>query len=287
MSSSEFDSEEDLPIAALGKRYEVTDDESDEAEFDGGDKYEEDNEESEEEYEDAFIADEDATEKDDSEDDDYSDDDDVPLKDLKTKNTSSSSPSPKKSSKSKSPAAKKKKPSSAKKAKPSKSKKAAAKKKKKKNIEMNKTSASTLVTASSELYSKSEKGRLIQSLLCRWWYAYTWPDPSSLPEDTPKNYDAFDGFPGVYVCTSGDDVGKIKDYRDKSACPNFNNFSRKTSEILQELLLTAIKNQREALIQAEGSGTTTERELKDLEKWATKLNVKKSRKRRGQSTESG
>jgi len=87
-----------------------------------------------------------------------------------------------------------------------------------------------------------------------------------------------DGFLGVYVCTSGDDVGKIKDYRDENNCPNFNNFAKKSSEELQKLLVTAIQNQKEALIQAEGSGTPTERELKDLEKWASKVNVKKAEK---------
>jgi len=115
-------------------------------------------------------------------------------------------------------------------------------------------------------------------LLCRWWYAYTWPDPSSLPEETPKNFDKLDGFPGVYVCTSGDDVGKIKDFRESTKCPNFKNFARKSSEELRELLLIALKTQREALIKAEGPGTSTEKHLNTLEKWATKINVNKAEK---------
>ncbi len=260
MSSSD-DSEEDLPIATLRKRYQSSDNESEEeAEFDDDDDFNDDGHDDFEEEEEEEL-------EEDSDEDFQDTDDDVPLKNLKTKKSppKTSKTSPKKS---KSPT--KKKATTAK-------KKTKAKAKKKKTIDISK-STSTLVTASSELYSKSLKGKLIQALLCRWWYAYTWPDPSSLPEETPKNFDKLDGFPGVYVCTSGDDVGKIKDFRDSTKCPNFKNFATKSSEELRELLLIALRTQREALIKAEGSGTSTEKDLNTLEKWATKLNVDKAEK---------
>lgn len=91
----------------------------------------------------------------------------------------------------------------------------------------------------------------------------------------PKNCDSLPGFPGVYVCAIGADVGKIYDHRNKETCPNFINFARKTSEELQELLLKAIERQREVLIEHEGEGTDTEKGLRELKKWTNKLNCRK------------
>lgn len=129
-------------------------------------------------------------------------------------------------------------------------------------------------SASAALYADSKKGKLISELLCRWWYAITWPEPSCLPEEMPPNCDKLDGFPGVYVTTSGDDVGKIIDYRNHETCPNFQNYAKKSSAELVELLLKAIVKQREVLIQNEGKGTDVEKDLNTLEKWAKKLNAK-------------
>eukprot|EP00804_Cyclotella_cryptica_P006393 CCRYP_014282-RA/>CCRYP_014282-RA protein AED:0.00 eAED:0.00 QI:579/-1/1/1/-1/1/1/190/203 len=138
--------------------------------------------------------------------------------------------------------------------------------------------ASTYNAPSIELYAKCDKGKLIQAVLVRWWYAYQWPDPETLPKTTPKNYTALDGFPGVYICTSGSDVGKFKDYRDLSLAPSFRNFARKDASELREMLLRAIENQRKALIKMEGEGTGTEKGLRELEKWASKLNCGKADK---------
>jgi hypothetical protein len=134
-------------------------------------------------------------------------------------------------------------------------------------------------SASAALYgSDCQKGQLIQKLLCRWWYAIIWPDPVSLPEKNPANFDALDGFPGVYVCTAGDDVGKIMDVRDSAKCPSFNNFAKKSSEELKTLLLTALEEQKKQLIAAEGTGTPTEKELNDMIKWTKKVNSNKAEK---------
>jgi hypothetical protein len=134
------------------------------------------------------------------------------------------------------------------------------------------------VCASSELYAKCDKGKLISEFLRRWWYAMTWPNPKDLPETTPENCDAMDGFPGVYVVTSGEEVGKILDLRDKKTCPNFINMVQKSSEELKELLLKAITEQKRILMENEGEGTETEKDLKTLEKWVHKVNASKADK---------
>ena len=128
-------------------------------------------------------------------------------------------------------------------------------------------------SASAALYgSECKKGLLIQRLLCRWWFGIAWPDPATLPDEPPLNYDALDGFPGVYVCTQGDEVGKIRDMRDMEECPNFKNFSKKTSAELQTLLINAIEKQKEELIKVDGKGSPTEDELNTMLKWANKVN---------------
>lgn len=138
------------------------------------------------------------------------------------------------------------------------------------------SSSSNFVCASSELYTKCEKGKLISEFLRRWWYAMTWPDPKDLPKTTPENCDAMDGFPGVYVVTSGDEVGKILDLRDKKTCPNFINMVQKSSGELRQLLLKAIAEQKRILIENEGEDTQTEKDLKRLEKWAQRVNASKA-----------
>ena len=126
--------------------------------------------------------------------------------------------------------------------------------------------------------TESIKGKLIQNLLCRWWYAITWPNASSIPKEPPTYYDAMDGFPGVFICTQGEEVGTIKDFRDKENSPNFNNLAKRTSNELKELLVKAIMEQKRRLIESEGAGTGTEKELNSMLKWASKLNAKKADK---------
>lgn len=196
-------------------------------------------------------------------DDDDDDDDDVPLSAL-------ASPSPKK----------KKKATPKKAANGKKTKKATPTKKAKKKVTSSSAASvssakssgsSNYKSASAALYGGDcEKGQLIQRLLCRWWYAIEWPDPAAIPKVPPKHYDPLDGFPGVYVCTDGDEVGAIKDFRDKDKCPNFNNMAKKSSAELQTLLIKALTEQRKQLIAAEGTGTDT-KELDNLLKWAAKI----------------
>lgn len=202
-------------------------------------------------------------EEDDEEEEESDEDDDIPLAALKSP-------------------AKKKKPAATKaKAKaPAKAKtktKAPAKKKAKTSTAS--SSQNEYSSPSFALYgTESIKGKLIQNILCRWWYAITWPNPASIPKEPPADYDAMDGFPGVFICTQGEEVGAIKDFRDKENSPNFNNLAKKPSEELKDLLVKAINEQKRQLIEAEGEGTPTEKELNSMLKWATKINAKKADK---------
>jgi hypothetical protein len=226
--------------------------------------------------------------EDSGDDDEDSDDDDIPLASLVAKK----------------PAAKSKPPLKTKNGnKKSTTTAAAASKKRKTASSSTKTSSTTATSSSSSkknyewpsaaLYgTESTKGLLIQRLLCRWWYAITWPDPSKLPDKPPKYYDSLDGFPGLYVCTSQPGggpaangnktktkkVGHILDLRDPDLAPDFTHFAKKPSQELQDLLLKALEQQMEQLIQVEGKGTPTEKELKQLITWTKKVNPTKADK---------
>jgi hypothetical protein len=132
--------------------------------------------------------------------------------------------------------------------------------------------------ASAALYgTESIKGLLVQRLLCRWWYAYNWPDASVVDNNIP-HYDALDGFPGVSVCTEGDNVGAILDKRDSTMKPSFANFVHKSSAELQGLLIRALEEQKRLLIGAEGQGTCLEKELSTLLKWTKGVSADKADK---------
>lgn len=189
----------------------------------------------------------------DSDDSDDSDDDDIPLSQLVSPPKKKKSPAQPKKKKSPAPP-------------------------KKKTISKQESNTSEPIVhktiAGAIFDSGCVKGMLIQRLLCRWWYAIDWP--TGIPDKPPKNYDSMDGMPGIFVCTSGDDVGKIKDCRDIESRPSFSNFLEKPSSELRDLLITAIEQQTKALIEVEGSGTVTEKELKEMLKWAKKVNAAKS-----------
>lgn len=273
MSSSSDD--DDIPLSALAKngsskRSRPDDDESEEAEFD--DEASAHEPADEEEDIDEFIVDD---EDEDDEDGDYASDDsdDIPLSALKSPPKKKAKPVAKSKAKATKKAAPKKKATTA-----TKKKKSTSTSTKKSSAKSTSAAPSNYVSASTELYANCEKGKLIQSLLARWWYVYDWPDPACLLNPPPKGYDELDGFPGVYICTSGDNVGDLKDVRDKTKAPSFQNFYKKSSEELRDDLLKAIEKQKAALIKAEGEGTSTEKELRALEKWATKLNCSKADK---------
>jgi hypothetical protein len=60
-------------------------------------------------------------------------------------------------------------------------------------------------------------------------------------------------------------MGKINVLRDMTSKPSFTNFLSKGSEELRKgLLIRAIQKQMKALVESEGEGTSTEKELKDM-----------------------
>ena len=268
--ASDESSDEEMPLSQLAssqgrrKKRQISyeeESEEEEAEF-----------ESEEEDHDGGEESGDIVEEEDDDGDSDSDDDALisslksPKKKLKSKSSTKSSSSKKatKATSTKKTTTKKKKPTA--------TKKAASKTKR---TDSSTSDASSYDSLSAALYqSESKKGKLIAECLRRWWYAMTWPDKSSFPPSIPENCDTFDGFPGVYVHTSGEDVGKILDFRDESTCPNFKNFVRKSSEELKVLLLKSITEQKRVLQEHEGKGTVVEKELDKLHKWASKVNVK-------------
>ena len=260
MSDSEeeaqFDDEDDMPLSSLKKESSGGTRESPKrkrTEVNYADDGDEDEVEDEE-----FYGEEEEEEGDDGDDGDDSDDDDIPLAALKKSPSKSSSSGSKKAAKPKAKAAPKKKAKTASKT-PSKPAPATVAK------------SSDYLTPSAALYdSGCKKGMLIQKLLCRWWYATTWPDPSKIPEKPPKHYDKLNGFEGVFICTSGGKVGHIMDVRDKENCPCFANYAKKPSSELKELLLKALEEQKKQLIKTEGEGTVTEKEIDEDIKWVTK-----------------
>lgn len=205
-------------------------------------------------------ADNDDDEEEEAESSSSDDDDDIPLSALIKKKK----PPPKKKNKKTPP--KKKASNGSKKKKPTPKKKASS--------SNSSTSKKKYECASAALYnSECDKGLLIQRLLCRWWYAYEWPHPSSLPKVPPKHYDTLDGFPGVYIGTSGSVVGQIQDCRDPLQAPSFTNFAKKDAVQLKELLSTALTKQK-----AHCSDASTVKELDRLLKWTKKVNPTKADK---------
>lgn len=248
----ESSSSEDLPLSELAKKNYA--ESSDEAEFDNVEEHDSSD----------FLDDNSGAGNDDADDEDPVSDssDDVPLKSLKTQ----------KATVAKRDASKKKVAASTKK------KKSTTKKKSFKSKQSSSSSVGNWLCASGELYPQCDKGKLIQCILARWWYAYEWPDAKTLPAHTPKGYDALDGFPGVYICTQGSNVGKFLDKRDQAQAPSFKNFARKSSMELKETLLKAIEEQLKILVEHQGKGTDTEKQLKVLKMWAVKVNASKADK---------
>lgn len=240
--------------------------------------------------------------KDASDDDDDDEDDDVPLISLAaaagsssnkrkrdattcSKETPKTKKSTKESTKKSSVTKKKKKTTATSKPSPAKSKSS--------------SSSTTTATSSNKSYewvsaalygSGCDKGLLIQRLLCRWWYAYTWPDLDHPVKPIPdlKLYDSLDGFPGVYIGTAAEVVGQLYDTRDLTQAPSFRNFALKPSGELQQLLIAAIEEQKRQLhlhqqgvSSADASHSTDDTTMKDLDtmlKWTRKVNTTKADK---------
>ncbi|GMF12579.1 unnamed protein product [Phytophthora lilii] len=105
-----------------------------------------------------------------------------------------------------------------------------------------------------ELY-ETLKGRLVQELLCRWWYAMEWP---------PKKKSG-----SVYL-------GSIIDIRSSVGKPSFLHFFAMSSTDLLKLLLQAYDKQMEVLVEHEGSDTPLLKELQKARASASRINAEKA-----------
>lgn len=122
-------------------------------------------------------------------------------------------------------------------------------------------SRATGVNIASDFYETTKKGMLVQSILVRWWYAFDWPRLEEIA-DPPPGYELLDGFPGVFISTRVDSLGKILDLRNMDTCPNLRNLSRKHSKELKDLCITAYTNQMKQLAVYEGEDVKIYRTLR-------------------------
>jgi single-stranded DNA-binding protein len=60
--------------------------------------------------------------------------------------------------------------------------------------------SSAAAKKSTEFYTDTDKGNLVQKLLVRWWYAIEWPKPEDIG-NPPPGFEPLDGFPGVFIST--------------------------------------------------------------------------------------
>ena len=142
-----------------------------------------------------------------------------------------------------------------------------------------KSSTNDLINEINDFYNDTDKGQLVQKLLVRWWYAINWPDLSKCSKAPPGGYEPLEGFPGVFVGTSDENLGNIKDLRDASTCPNLCNLSKKTSLELQNLCITAYEEQIKQLKEVEGPDSKLETELRSDLRWVKSVKVEKADKK--------
>mmetsp|Transcript_7127 Transcript_7127/g.10618 ORF Transcript_7127/g.10618 Transcript_7127/m.10618 type:complete len:268 (+) Transcript_7127:106-909(+) len=138
-----------------------------------------------------------------------------------------------------------------------------------------------------ESFYQTTKGNLVQRLLVRWWYAISWPDEASLDACPGEGYEPLEGFPGVFVCTSMDNMGAIVDQRDMSTCPSLRNLSKKSSAELKDLCVQAYEEQIRQLIAAEGPDTLLERSLIKELKAVKAINTNKADREVAKSFKAG
>ena len=119
------------------------------------------------------------------------------------------------------------------------------------------SSSSTTARKKYEVYYEdTKKGLIVQNLLIRWWYAYSWPNPDEYTGDVPPGYEEMEGMKGVFVSMNLEDLGKIVDLRDKKMCPSLKNMSAKPAAELKELCIKAYEGQIAEIIKIEGKEDT-------------------------------
>lgn len=101
------------------------------------------------------------------------------------------------------------------------------------------------------VFYETLRGKLVQALLRRWWYAIEWPSKETREIMPDENFEELPAFPGVHICTSGPRLGEIVDHRNHSKSPCFTNFYAMPTEELKALVATAYDNQMKQLKERE------------------------------------
>ena len=65
------------------------------------------------------------------------------------------------------------------------------------------------------------------------------------------------GFPGIFICIHGGDIGLICDTRDMTKAPTVNNLMKYNCIQLKNLWVTALKEQIKVLTETEGTDAIT------------------------------
>lgn len=86
------------------------------------------------------------------------------------------------------------------------------------------------------------------------------------------------GFPGIFICIHGGDIGMISDTRDMSKAPTVNNLLKYNCIQLKNLWITALKEQMKALEAAEGPNAITMPYLKHELSMAQQFDAEKEEK---------
>ncbi|KAI9917247.1 hypothetical protein PsorP6_012905 [Peronosclerospora sorghi] len=119
------------------------------------------------------------------------------------------------------------------------------------------------------------KGKLVQELLCRWWYAMEWP-PAQQRDVKLHGVQELDGFPGAFIRVKGEDLGSILDTRSSIGKPSFLHFLAMPADDLLQLLLQAYDKQMQVLSEHEGPTAPLLKDLKQARASAAKINTEKA-----------
>lgn len=101
------------------------------------------------------------------------------------------------------------------------------------------------------VFYETQRGKLVQALLRRWWYAIEWPSKETREIKPDENFEELPAFPGVHICTSGPRLGEIVDHRNHSKSPCFTNLYAMPTGKLKSLVATAYNNQIKQLTDRE------------------------------------
>lgn len=123
------------------------------------------------------------------------------------------------------------------------------------------------------------KSQAVARILVRWKYCMKMPAASSAPPtDSPKDYVALPGYPGVWVGVMGDATGKVLDQRPTTGRPCYSDLIQMPAKELQALWIQSLEAQLEELLSLEGESAPYVPSLRVELATAKKFNHKKAEK---------